>query len=174
MEVAAALAEKAGSVSVVDLVKMPFQLTLGEQLGTFMQKVRNCLKRSIISFPPTFWKSMLLTQCHVMMIWLSPIHATLVYSILMTTLASPFRAYPVSWWKCHPHNFFWTAAKLPYPLIWLSENLFLVSLMRQCLLPGNRILWVELWYQMMAPGSLTYINTIVKPEHNRMGNSLCV
>jgi len=39
MEVASALASKASSVSVVDLVKVPFQLTLGEKLGAFFTKL---------------------------------------------------------------------------------------------------------------------------------------
>merc|ERR1719422_2060498 len=39
MEVAAFLADKAQSVSVVDLVKVPFQMTLGKEIGAFMQKM---------------------------------------------------------------------------------------------------------------------------------------
>ncbi|KAH9524284.1 Apoptosis-inducing factor 3 [Bulinus truncatus] len=39
MEVAAFLADKAASVSVVDLVRVPFQLTLGEELGTHMKQM---------------------------------------------------------------------------------------------------------------------------------------
>lgn len=39
MEVASSLAAKAKSVSVVDLVLYPFQMTLGEKLGGFMQKL---------------------------------------------------------------------------------------------------------------------------------------
>ncbi|CAG5129586.1 unnamed protein product [Candidula unifasciata] len=39
MEVTAFLADKAASVSVVDLVQVPFQLTLGSQIGKYMQKL---------------------------------------------------------------------------------------------------------------------------------------
>ncbi|KAK6968220.1 apoptosis-inducing factor 3-like isoform X1 [Biomphalaria glabrata] len=39
MEVAAFLADKAASVSVVDLVRVPFQLTLGEELGSYMKQM---------------------------------------------------------------------------------------------------------------------------------------
>ncbi|XP_059141402.1 apoptosis-inducing factor 3-like isoform X1 [Physella acuta] len=39
MEVAAFLADKAASVSVVDLVQVPFQLTLGQELGTHMKQM---------------------------------------------------------------------------------------------------------------------------------------
>ncbi|BFZ18859.1 hypothetical protein BsWGS_21898 [Bradybaena similaris] len=39
MEVTAFLADKAASVSVVDLVQVPFQLTLGNQIGKYMQKL---------------------------------------------------------------------------------------------------------------------------------------
>lgn len=39
MEVTSCLAEKAKSVSVVDLIKVPFQLALGQQVGSVLQKV---------------------------------------------------------------------------------------------------------------------------------------
>ncbi|XP_048247566.1 apoptosis-inducing factor 3-like isoform X1 [Haliotis rufescens] len=39
MEVASCLAEKAESVSVVDLIKVPFQLTLGDKVGAALQKM---------------------------------------------------------------------------------------------------------------------------------------
>ncbi|KAJ8312314.1 hypothetical protein KUTeg_009687 [Tegillarca granosa] len=39
MEVAAFLADKAESVSVVDIIKVPFQLVLGEKVGSVLQKL---------------------------------------------------------------------------------------------------------------------------------------
>jgi hypothetical protein len=39
MEVAAFLADKAESLSVVDIIKVPFQLVLGEKVGSVLQKV---------------------------------------------------------------------------------------------------------------------------------------
>jgi hypothetical protein len=39
MEVAAALAGSAATVSVVDIIKVPFQLVLGEKVGSVLQKV---------------------------------------------------------------------------------------------------------------------------------------
>ena len=39
MEVTAFLAEGAESVNVVDLIKVPFQLVLGEKVGKVLQKV---------------------------------------------------------------------------------------------------------------------------------------
>ncbi|XP_052214021.1 apoptosis-inducing factor 3-like isoform X3 [Dreissena polymorpha] len=39
MEVAAYLADKAASLSVVDIVKVPFQLTLGDKVGSVLQKM---------------------------------------------------------------------------------------------------------------------------------------
>ena len=39
MEVTSCVAEAAQSVSVVDLIKVPFQLVLGSQVGQVMQKV---------------------------------------------------------------------------------------------------------------------------------------
>lgn len=39
MEVAAYLADKATSVSVVDIIKVPFQLALGDKVGAVLQKV---------------------------------------------------------------------------------------------------------------------------------------
>lgn len=39
MEVAAYLADKAKSVSVVDIIKVPFQLALGDRVGAVLQKV---------------------------------------------------------------------------------------------------------------------------------------
>lgn len=39
MEVASALAGSAATVSVVDIIKVPFQLVLGEKVGTVLQKV---------------------------------------------------------------------------------------------------------------------------------------
>jgi len=39
MEVTAYLADKAKSVSVVDMIKVPFQLTLGDKVGSVMQKM---------------------------------------------------------------------------------------------------------------------------------------
>ena len=39
MEVAAYLADKAKSLSVVDIIKVPFQLALGEKVGGVLQKV---------------------------------------------------------------------------------------------------------------------------------------
>lgn len=47
MEVAAFLADKAASVSVVDLVQVPFQLTLGKELGTHMKQVLQCLNGTV-------------------------------------------------------------------------------------------------------------------------------
>ena len=40
MEVAAYLANKATSVSVVDMVSVPFQLALGDKVGAVLGKVR--------------------------------------------------------------------------------------------------------------------------------------
>lgn len=40
MEVAASLADKAESVSVVDIIKVPFQLVLGDKVGSVLQKVQ--------------------------------------------------------------------------------------------------------------------------------------
>ena len=39
MEVASFLAEKAKSVSVVDIIKVPFELVLGAKVGVALQKV---------------------------------------------------------------------------------------------------------------------------------------
>ena len=39
MEVASFLADKAKSVSVVDIIKVPFELVLGAKIGTVLQKV---------------------------------------------------------------------------------------------------------------------------------------
>lgn len=40
---ASALAGTATSVSVVDIIKVPFQLVLGEKVGSVLQKVTRCL-----------------------------------------------------------------------------------------------------------------------------------
>lgn len=40
MEVAAFLADKAKSLSVVDIIKVPFQLALGDKVGAVLQKVQ--------------------------------------------------------------------------------------------------------------------------------------
>ena len=48
-----------------------------------------------------------------------------IYSILMTTLASPFRAYPFPDEDFIHRVFFWTAAKLPYPLFDCPKIYFL-------------------------------------------------
>lgn len=40
MEVAAFLADKAESISVIDMIKVPFQLVLGEKVGLVLQKVQ--------------------------------------------------------------------------------------------------------------------------------------
>ena len=39
MEVASFLADKAKSVSVIDIIKVPFELGLGTKVGTMLQKV---------------------------------------------------------------------------------------------------------------------------------------
>lgn len=39
MEVASSLAGTAATVSVVDIIKVPFQLVLGEKVGSVLQKV---------------------------------------------------------------------------------------------------------------------------------------
>jgi hypothetical protein len=48
MEVAAYLADKAKTLSVVDIIKVPFQLALGEKVGGVLQKV------PVYSYAPLF------------------------------------------------------------------------------------------------------------------------
>jgi len=50
MEVAAFLADKAKSVSVVDIIKVPFQLALGDKVGAVLQKVH-----TYKVVPPVLW-----------------------------------------------------------------------------------------------------------------------
>lgn len=59
MEVAAYLADKAKSLSVVDIIKVPFQLALGEKVGGVLQKVppRVMSLRTLQCFP------LLITAC---------------------------------------------------------------------------------------------------------------
>jgi len=50
MEVAAFLADIAKSVSVVDIIKVPFQLALGDKVGAVLQKVH-----TYKVVPPVLW-----------------------------------------------------------------------------------------------------------------------
>ena len=51
MEVASFLAEKAKSVSVIDIIKVPFELVLGTKVGMMLQKVHFWIVSNVLPNP---------------------------------------------------------------------------------------------------------------------------